>query len=334
VLDGAPWAAQAGLFLARERGYFAEGGVDMHFDVAESREAALQRLSAGRADLAVVGGLDLLRARGEGAPVVSIFAITPRPLVALITVKEGGPARPRDLAGRTIAMPADRMGRVVVEETLRGDGLDPGKVVTAPPGDDPVGGLAARRLDGLGGYGPREGAALDARGVAANRLLPTAFGVPDYYELVVATTDATRQSRVDALRGFAAAAQRGYAEAARSPEGAVETLGRASPSLDRTLASRTTGELAADWRAGTIGEQLEPRWRASAAFLARLGLVRPDLDANSTFTNELLPKPSPAAAGSVTPTPSGPTATPIPRPGAPAPPAAPGRVPTVIRIAP
>lgn len=330
VLDGPAWPQQAGLFVAGERGYYAEAGVDVHFDVAESREAALRRVVAGRGELAVVGGLELLTARSEGASLVSIFALTPRPLVALVAVRDGGPSRPRELEGKRVALPNDRLGRLVVEEILRGDGLDPGRITRSAPGDDPVGALAARRLDALGGYGPREGAALEARGIADTRFRPDAFGVPQYYELVVATTEATRRDRGDALRGFALATTRGYAEAARFPDGAIETLARASPGLDRGLAARTTAELAATWREGPIGEQSEARWRQSVAWLARLGLVRADLDPAAAFTDELLPKPTSTPSRSVTPSPARPTPTPVPRPGAPAP----GRVPTVIQIAP
>src|SRR5581483_8285053 len=103
ALDGVPWAAQAGVFLAAERGYFAEVGLDVHLRAAASREAALGALASGDDDLALVGGLDLLRARGEGAPVVSLFAVTPHPLVALLALRAGGPGRPRDLDGRRVA---------------------------------------------------------------------------------------------------------------------------------------------------------------------------------------------------------------------------------------
>src|SRR5205814_6595587 len=83
ALDGEPWLAQLGFFLARERGYFQEAGLDLHFVVAASREAAMRALIAGQVELALVGGLDLLRARSEGAPVLGLLPVVPKPLVAL-----------------------------------------------------------------------------------------------------------------------------------------------------------------------------------------------------------------------------------------------------------
>lgn len=335
ALDGVPWAAQAGVFLAAERGYFAEVGLDVHLRAAESREAALGALASGDDDLALVGGLDLLRARGEGAPVVSLFAVTPHPLVALLALRAGGPGRPRDLDGRRVAMPADRFGRAVVEAILRGDGLDPARLADTPGVADPVGALVARRIDAFGGYAAREGAALEARGAPPNIFAPDHFGVPDYYELVIATTDTFRSARADQLRALATALVRGYADAARSPNEALDALVRASPALDRDVGARTLGALAGAWRASPIGEQADPVWRSSFIWAARLGLVNPSLDPGTAFTNDALPRPTPGPGGAATPVSSGTVSTPVRHPGAPGPPPPAGqRQPTAIRIGP
>jgi putative hydroxymethylpyrimidine transport system substrate-binding protein len=335
ALDGVPWAAQAGVFLAEERGYFAEVGLDVHLRVAESREAALGALAAGTDDLALVGGLDLLRARGEGTPIVSLFAVTPHPLVALLSLRAGGPARPRDLDGRRVAMPADRFGRAVVEAILRADGLEPARLADTAAVADPVGALVARRIDAFGGYAPREGAALEARGAPPNVFAPDRFGVPDYYELVIATTDSVRAARGEQLRALVGALVRGYTDAARAPNEALDALVRANPALDRDIGGRTLGALAGAWRASPIGEQADPVWRSSFLWAARQGLVNPSLDPATAFTNDALPRPTPGPSGTATPASSGATPTPVRRPGAPGPPAPIGqRQPTTIRIGP
>jgi ABC-type nitrate/sulfonate/bicarbonate transport system substrate-binding protein len=79
ALDGPPWAAQAGLFLARERGFYVEAGLDVFFHVTSSRASALSQLASGRDELGLVGGDDLLRARAEGTPAVSLLALDASP---------------------------------------------------------------------------------------------------------------------------------------------------------------------------------------------------------------------------------------------------------------
>ncbi|HEY3083535.1 MAG TPA: ABC transporter substrate-binding protein [Chloroflexota bacterium] len=75
ALDGPPWAAQAGLFMARERGFYLEAGIDVFFHVTPSRTVALSELARGRDELGLVGGDDLLRARAEGTPALSLLAL-------------------------------------------------------------------------------------------------------------------------------------------------------------------------------------------------------------------------------------------------------------------
>src|SRR5207302_9874323 len=137
------------------RGYYQEAGLDLFFHVAPTREAALAALAAGHDQLALTAGLDLLRARAEGAPLVALMPIVARPLVGLIG-RQGALARPRDLAGRRLAVPDDRAARAVVEAMLRADGLDPARARAVPFPDDPLGALAGGPVDALAGYWLRE----------------------------------------------------------------------------------------------------------------------------------------------------------------------------------
>jgi hypothetical protein len=78
ALDGPPTAAHVGLFVARERGYFLDAGLESYFHVAGSRAAALAALSSERDQLGLVGGDDVLRARAQGTPIVAVLALDGR----------------------------------------------------------------------------------------------------------------------------------------------------------------------------------------------------------------------------------------------------------------
>jgi ABC-type nitrate/sulfonate/bicarbonate transport system substrate-binding protein len=308
ALDGMPWCGQAGLFLARERGYYQEAGLDAYFHVTPTREAALAALAAGQDQVALAAGIDLLRARAEGTPVIALMPIVARPLVGLIG-RQGALARPRDLDGRRLAVPDDRAARAVVEAMLRADGLDPTRTRAVPFPDDPLGALAGGQLDALGGYWPREGPGLEARGAPAAVLRAEQFGLPEYEEIVLASVEPVRAARSGALGPLVTATIRGYGEVARDQRAAVDTLLRANPDLDRRVVERGMAELAPGWREPPLAEpRREERWRATLQFLAGRGLARPDLDLRPFLIDDYLPRPP-------TPTPrptAPPTATPAP----------------------
>jgi ABC-type nitrate/sulfonate/bicarbonate transport system substrate-binding protein len=318
ALDGEPWVVQAGLFLARERGYYQDAGIDPYFHVVSSREAALRALVAGQDELALVGGLDLVRARSEGTAALSLMPIAPRPLVALLA-RQGVIGRPRDLAGRRVVMPDDPLARTVVEAIMRGDGLDPARLILQAPGSDPIGALLAGQLEAVGGYIPREGPAIEARGGQPVGFRPEQFGVPEYEEIVLAASDGARARRGDALQAFVNATLRGYVEAGRDPRAAADALIRADSDLDRRALERGLPELAPAWAAGFQADpKREERWRAVVKFLADRGLAKADLDPKQLYTDDLLPRPA-----TLTPAPPGPT----PRPGPTAPPKPPAAQP-------
>ncbi|HEY3109025.1 MAG TPA: ABC transporter substrate-binding protein [Chloroflexota bacterium] len=322
ALDGAPWCAQAGLFLARERGYYQEAGLEPFFHVTPTREAALGALAAGQDQLALAAGLDLLRARSDGAPLIALMPIVARPLVGLIG-RRGALARPRDLDGRRLARPDDRAARAVVEAMLSADGLDPARVRALPFPADPLGALAGGEIEALAGYWLREGPGLEARGVPAALLRAEQFGVPEYEEVVLASAEAVRAARGGALGAFVTATIRGYGDVARDQRAAADALMRANPDLDRRVVERGLAELAPGWREPPLADSgREERWRATLHFAAAHGLGRADLDLRHFLVDEYLPRPP-------TPTPP-PTATAVPtarpQPAAP-PPQPPGQRP-------
>jgi putative hydroxymethylpyrimidine transport system substrate-binding protein len=332
ALDGQPWCAQAGLFLARERGYYQEAGLEPFFHVTANREAALTALVAGQDDLALAAGLDLLRARADGWPVVALMPIVARPLVGLIG-RQGTLTRPRDLDGRKLAVPPDRAARAVAEAMLRADGLDPARARAVAFPDDPLGALGAGQIDALAGYWPREAPGLEAHGTPTAVLRAEQFGVPEYEEVVLASTEPVRAARAGALGPFVTATIRGCGDVARDQRAAVDSLLRANPDLERRVVEVGVAELAPAWREPPLAEpRREARWRATLDFAAARGLGRPDLDLRSFLIDDYLPRPP---TPTVRPT-TAPTATPAPAARPPAAPAAPppGPVPAVPPVQP
>jgi ABC-type nitrate/sulfonate/bicarbonate transport system substrate-binding protein len=76
LLDSAPSAVHAGIYLATERGYDEAEGVRLE---VRRPGAAVAKLRDGRADFAILDVRDLARARERGADVVGVYAVLQRP---------------------------------------------------------------------------------------------------------------------------------------------------------------------------------------------------------------------------------------------------------------
>jgi ABC-type nitrate/sulfonate/bicarbonate transport system substrate-binding protein len=76
LLDSAPSAVHAGIYLATERGYDEAEGVTLE---VRRPGAAVAKLRDGRADFALLDVRDLARARERGADIVGVYAVLQRP---------------------------------------------------------------------------------------------------------------------------------------------------------------------------------------------------------------------------------------------------------------
>ena len=76
LLDSAPSAVHAGIYLATERGYDEAEGVTLE---VRRPGAAVAKLRDGRADFAILDVRDLARARERGADIVGVYAVLQRP---------------------------------------------------------------------------------------------------------------------------------------------------------------------------------------------------------------------------------------------------------------
>ena len=90
ALDWYPNANHAGLYLAQERGYYAEEGLAPEFYTPSDPTMVLQTVGAGRDDFGISYQTDVLLARAAGVPVVSVAGLGPD-----TTARHHGPGRQR-----------------------------------------------------------------------------------------------------------------------------------------------------------------------------------------------------------------------------------------------
>src|SRR5680860_703880 len=110
ALDWYPNANHAGIYLARDRGYFTDAGLNVEIVVPSDPTTVLQTVGAGRDTFGISYHSEVLFARAQDVPVVSIAALVQHPLNSLMVLEDSDIETPADLAGKTVAvtgLPAD-----------------------------------------------------------------------------------------------------------------------------------------------------------------------------------------------------------------------------------
>jgi NitT/TauT family transport system substrate-binding protein len=102
-----PWPASASLYIAQEKGYFRDEGLEVTLKDYPSGHMALSDVLAGKADFAVAADTPIAVAAVYGKPVVVVATICEIERAILIVArKDRGISTAGDLRGKTIGMVA------------------------------------------------------------------------------------------------------------------------------------------------------------------------------------------------------------------------------------
>ncbi|MGZ5049372.1 MAG: ABC transporter substrate-binding protein [Usitatibacter sp.] len=239
ALNRAPYdASNAPFLLARDKGYFAQEGLDVAMSLSKNATDAIRRVASNEFDFGFVdGSVSMRQAMQSGAPSpVYLFAIFDRSPACIVTWKSSGIEKPADLAGKSIiATPGDGAFQMF-QPFLRAAGVDPGKVRIVESGLEDREEKMFRRLgDGAIGFDTTIFYKLKEMGTRLEELdfMYYADGGLELYSNGLAVSQRMLRERRDRIAGMVRACARGWRDAIRSPRDAVDSLAKADPRIDR-----------------------------------------------------------------------------------------------------
>jgi putative hydroxymethylpyrimidine transport system substrate-binding protein len=229
VLDGQAGPETAGLLTAHRLGYFEDLGLGLTITPPLNPERPVQYVADGSIDVGITHEPQLVLAQEEGAPIVAVGSLVPRPTMGLISLEKSKIDDLRDLKGKTVAT----LGAPFQEEFLRvilvTAGLKPSDVEVKPMEGKVVPELLSGRADAIFGASQNfEGAELESLGAKPVVIPAEALGIPVYDELVVIARRSRLDSNPELFRRFMTAVRRGTAAAIDDPATAAEAIDVAS----------------------------------------------------------------------------------------------------------
>ncbi|HWV23112.1 MAG TPA: ABC transporter substrate-binding protein [Thermomicrobiales bacterium] len=293
ALDWYPNANHAGIYMALDRGYFADAGLDVEVFTPADPTTVLQTVGAGRDTFGISYMNDVLQARGQDVPVVSVAAFSQHPLNCLMVLASSDIQTPADLKGKTVGMAGVPADEAAVDTILRSVGLTMDDIETVDVGYDLMPAVLSGRVDAvIGVYWTHETILAEQEGTPVRYFKVQDYGVPDYYELVMVAGESTIADREAVVRAMCGAMRRGYEAAAADLDGAISLLVEASPDLDADVERKGIELLAPMWTDdGKVrwGTQVAQKWEAYAAWAEDEGFLEPGLAADEAFRDDLFP---------------------------------------------
>ncbi len=293
ALDWYPNSNHAGLYMAQEKGYYREEGLEVEIYVPSNPEDVLKLVGSGKDSFGISYESDVLLATAEGIPVKSVAALVQHPLNSVMTLKASGITRPKQLEGKKVGYPGIPGHEALLKTMMEKDGGSIDKVELVNVGFDLVPALIGKKVDAaLGAYWTHESILAELEGFPVNVMKVEEWGVPDFYELVMVTNDKVAKEQPEAIRGFLRATAGGYADAAKEPDKALDLLVKNNPEANRKMEEQGIRLLMPLWTQGVpaFGWQTKERWQNYADWMRQMKLLDRDVKVDSLFTTEFLPK--------------------------------------------
>jgi len=292
MLDWTVNTNHTGLYVAKEKGYYAEEGLEV--EILQSGDPGpAQLIAAGKLDFGVSYQEQVTHARASGIPLVSLAAVIQHNTSGLASLKEANLLRPRDLEGKRYGGWGSPAEHAVIEAVMTKDGGNPQEVEFIDIGAADFFSIIGKSVDFTWIFQGWDGIQAELKNVPLNIIMLKDFDdALDYYTPTIATSESMIKEKPDLARKFMLATSRGYEYAIAHPEEAAKILLKYAPELNAELVMESQKWLSAQYRADAPqwGWQEKEVWERYATWMYERGLLSKMIETDKAFTNDFLPK--------------------------------------------
>jgi len=292
VLDWTPNTNHTGLYVAKEKGFFEEQGLDVEI-IMPGDAGADQLVASGNAEFGVSYQEGITLARTQGVPIVSLAAIIQHNTSGFASPADLNITSPKDFEGKTYGGWGSPIEQAVLQTLMTVDQADINKLDIVNAGNADFFTMKNQGIDFAWIYYAWTGIEAELRGEKINMIYLTDYTEKlDYYTPVLATNEDMISNNPDTVKAFVTAASQGYQFAIENPEEAANILSAAVPELDSELVLESQKWLSSKYQddAPRWGEQKLEVWKNYADWMTEHGVLEGEFDPEKAFTNEFLPE--------------------------------------------
>lgn len=292
VLDWTPNTNHTGIYIAKEKGFFKEQGLDVDI-LLPGEVQANQLVATGKADFGVSYQERIIMARAEDLPLVSLAAVIQHNTAGYMSPADRNIHTPHDFEGKKFGGIGVPIQEAIMRTIMEQNEADVNQVDFLNIGDSDYFTAVQRDVDFSTVFYAWTGIEAEIRELKTNMMyyVDVAEGL-DFYTPVLMTSEKMIKDHPEQVKAFIHAAAKGYEFAIENPSEAAEILIDHEPDLDPELVKRSQEWLASRYQddASQWGLQELERWNKAIDFLVENKIVDQDIEAEDAFTTEFLPK--------------------------------------------
>lgn len=295
VLDWTPNTNHTGLYVAQEKGYFDEAGLEVEI-VQPPEDGAEALVGTGKAEFCMTFQDTMLPTvvGDTKMPIEAVAAVLQHNTSGIISRKGEGIDTPKGLEGKKYATWDLPIEKATLKQVIEDDGGDFDKVELIPSTvTDEASALQSKSVDAIWVYYGWAGIATKLKNVDTDYFYFKDINpVFDYYTPVIAGNTDWMSENPDKTKAFLTALKKGYEYSIENIDDAADILVKAAPELDKELVLESQKYMADQYKAEVEqwGYIDAARWNAFYNWINEKKLLEVEIPENTGFTNEYLEK--------------------------------------------
>lgn len=289
TLDWTPNTNHTGLYVAQELGYFTDEGLDVQI-LQPGQNITDQIVATGKSHFGISYQENVIRARSEGIPLVSVAAVIQHNTSGFASLKSANIKSPKDFEGKRYGSWDSPSEIAILKNVMEGHQADFGKVKIIS-GIYDFFSTIGKDADFEWIYYGWDGVVAEQRGIEIDYLpLRELNPIFDYYTPVIISSEDFLADNPEIAKKFMRAVKKGYDFAIAEPEKAADILIKNVPELDYEQVKLSAQYLAKEYQADAAywGMQKSEVWFGFANWMSDEGLIDRPIDVEKAFSNSYL----------------------------------------------
>lgn len=291
ILDYVPNTNHTGMYVALDKGYYKEAGLDV--EIIEPTDGATATLIAqqkGTFGISYQEDVTIALTAEDPLPIKAVAAIIQHNTSGFVSLADSGIESPADFEGKTYAGWGGPGEAAVLEACMTQSGKDFSKlnmVISDGGGFETLG----KSCDLMWFFEGWDCVMAEMNGCELNYMECRELDERlDYYTPVIISSNAVLEEDPEMVSAFLKATAKGYADTIADPDAAAEILFSHAPDYNLDMLKKSQEYLADKFMEDTEtwGMMKDEVWNNYSAFLQEYGVIEEALPASDCYTNEFL----------------------------------------------
>lgn len=294
VLDWTPNTNHTGLYVALEKGYFKDEGLNVEI-VQPSEGGAATLVATGKADFGISYQEEVTFAKTskDPLPIKAVATILQHNTSGFASPKEKNITSPKNFENKVYGGWGSPSEDAILDAVMKKENKKFSNLEVVNVGEDDFFTAVNKNIDLMWIFEGWTGIEAKQKGIGLNYIpLKDLDERLDYYTPLIISNEKLIKEKPETVRKFINATSKGYEYSINHPEESAKILLKYSPEINENLAIESQKFLSKQYKsdASKWGEMKDSVWNNYTEFLKEYKLIEKDLKPSDAYTNEFLPK--------------------------------------------